>query len=182
MTLMLWLTDPLAQAVVQHAQSDAPHEACGLIAGQGMRAVRVIPVKNVAADPAHHYEMNPVELAQILPTLHREGLELIALYHSHPHTEPIPSQTDIAQATFPRTPYIIVGLRYNEAKLAAWEMTDGRVYPVTLHVNANPPDQADTVPPLTDAGRFAVIGAALLALIVLITLSLTLLPAPPAIP
>lgn len=182
MTLTLWLTDQHADDIAQHAQSDAPREACGLIVGQGSRAVRVIPVKNIALDPLHNYVMDTTELARILPAIHREGLELIGLYHSHPASDPIPSPTDIAQATYPRTPYLIIGLQSGEAKFAAWEMTAGRVYPVNLHIGSNPPDSGDDVPPLSDAGRFAVIGAALLALISLIALSLTLLPAPPAIP
>lgn len=182
MTLTLWLTDQHAQAIAQHAQAESPNEACGLIVGQGSRAIRIIPVKNVSPDPRHHYVMDIAALAQVLPAAHREGLELIGLYHSHPASDPLPSPTDIAQATYPRTPYLIVGLRSGEPKLAAWEMTAGRVYPVTLHIGSNPPESADDVPPLSDAGRFAIIGAALLALISLIALSLTLLPAPPAIP
>jgi proteasome lid subunit RPN8/RPN11 len=38
------------------------------------------------------------------------GLELLAIYHSHPQGPEGPSETDIAMATYPEATYIIISL------------------------------------------------------------------------
>lgn len=181
----LWLTDEQAREILEHARAEAPREACGLIAGRSdrtLRAVEIIPVENSAADPLHRYEMDRAVLSRHLPRFERDGLELIGLYHSHPSGEPIPSPTDIVEAAYPDTAYVIVGLRGNAPNLAAWHIHYGMVNPVELHIGTLPPANVHDIPPLSDAQRFAVIAAALLAFIVLVALSLYLLPAAPEIP
>ena len=55
------------------------------------------------------------------------GLELGAIYHSHPRTEPYPSQTDINLAFYPEAVYVIVGLGDGEPDVRAFQIRDGRV-------------------------------------------------------
>ena len=38
------------------------------------------------------------------------GLDLLGFYHSHPHSVPVPSPTDLAESTYPDALQIIVGL------------------------------------------------------------------------
>jgi desampylase len=178
--VVVWLSEAVAREMVRHARDGAPEEVCGLLAGQAGKVERVIPVENVAADRRHHYEMSAVALSRHLPALEREGLELVGFYHSHPNSDPIPSASDVAQATYPRTPYIIVGLRQHEARLAAWLMDKGQVERVHLHIGLNPPEVIDQ--DVSPAQRFAILWAALLAFFILLVLSLILLPPAPIIP
>jgi proteasome lid subunit RPN8/RPN11 len=39
------------------------------------------------------------------------GLDLLAIYHSHPDTESYPSAVDVAKAYFTETLYIIISLK-----------------------------------------------------------------------
>jgi proteasome lid subunit RPN8/RPN11 len=179
--MILWLTDAQATTIIAHARAEAPHEACGLIGGVGYQAQQVIPIPNIAADPRRHYEMDPRALTNTLFALEHGGKSLLAFYHSHPFGDPIPSPTDVAQAYYPDTVYLIVGLREPDARLAAWHIHNGQVDPVTLHIGAQPPD----MPPdssLSRAQTIAIIISALLALILMLTLSLSLLPPAPPIP
>lgn len=180
--MRLWLTDAQAGAILDHARSEAPREACGLIAGvpeAGVyRAVEIIPVANTAPDPLHLYHMDKTELARQITRLNARKLTLVGLYHSHPAGDPIPSPVDIAQAAYPDTAYLIAGLRRGD--LAAWEIRYGQVRPVELHIGAHPP--APTSAPLSRAGQTAIIAAALLAFAALIIISLSLLPPAPVIP
>lgn len=172
------LSEAQAQQIVAHARADAPREACGIIAGRGETASEIIPIPNAAADPLHTYYMDERRLAEALISLEQRKLELVGFYHSHPNGEPLPSPTDTRQATYPDTPYLIVGLK-GEAKLAAWLLRRGQVTPVTLYIGSLPPAEA---PQTTPTQRAAVIISALIALAVLIVVSLTLLPPAPVIP
>jgi proteasome lid subunit RPN8/RPN11 len=173
----MWLSPEQAQAIVAHAREDAPREACGLIAGRGDRASEIIPVANIADDPVHAYHMDEIALVKAFTSIEARGLEVVGFYHSHPAGEPIPSRTDIAQATYPDTPYLIVGLK-GGAKLAAWTMRAGQVDEVPLHVGTEPPAGTDAAS--SGAQKTAILLSAVIAFILLIVVSLSLLPPAPA--
>jgi proteasome lid subunit RPN8/RPN11 len=47
--------------------------------------------------------------------------------HSHTHTEPYPSPTDITQAPDPAWHYLIVSLRDDEPVVRSWRIVNGDV-------------------------------------------------------
>lgn len=175
----MWLSAAQAQAIIAHARADAPREACGIIIGRSEHATDVIPVPNIAADPLHTYIMDEQKMIAVLSSLDQRSLELVGFYHSHPNSDPLPSPTDIRQATYPDTPYLIVGLKGGSPRLGAWKMRAGQVSEVPIIIDENPPD---TPPALSDAQKVAIVLAALIAAAALIVVSLSLLPPAPAIP
>ncbi len=179
--MTLWLTHDQARAVADHARRAAPQEACGLIAGVGGRAARIIPIPNAAADPLRRYDMEPAALVRAMFDIQRERLQLIGIYHSHPHSDPVPSSVDIDRAAYPDAAYLIVSLRAPQPQFAAWRIQRRRVERVDLCVGAAPPD-ADAAAPLSSAGRAAVLMAVAVAFVFLIVLSLALLPPAPPLP
>jgi len=53
------------------------------------------------------------------------GEELLAIYHSHPRSaEPVPSETDIRLAYYPRAVYFIVGLAGPQAVIRAFRISE----------------------------------------------------------
>lgn len=175
----MWLSSEQAQAIVAHVRTDAPREACGVILGrQGEQAREVIPIANIADDPIRTYHMDDVALLKAFTGAEARGLEVVGFYHSHPAGEPIPSRTDIAQATYPDTPYLIVGLK-GGTKLAAWTMRAGHVDSVPVHIGDAPPP-APISAAGTGAQKTAIVMSAIIAFILLIVVSLSLLPPAPA--
>lgn len=179
--MRLCLTEAQGHALADYAREAAPQEACGILVGVGEQVEDVIPIPNAAADPIHHYRLDDAAFARALMQLDKRGLELLAVYHSHPDGEPIPSPTDIRQATFPDTPYVIIGLSAGEARLAAWQMRYGEVTPVDVYVGL--PGTAPTVQTdrLSRAQTIAILISAILAFAFMIIVSLSLLPPAPVI-
>ncbi|MEP7290394.1 MAG: M67 family metallopeptidase [Chloroflexota bacterium] len=175
----MWLSESQAQQIIAHARADAPCEACGIIAGRNQCAAEIIPIVNTASDPLHSYIMDERALVAALSSFERCGLELLGFYHSHPNNDPIPSRADIQQASYPDTPYLIVGLKGGTARLAAWAMHAGQVSEVMLQMGCDAPAQPSS---LSNAEKAAVLLGALIALALLIVVSLTLLPPAPLIP
>lgn len=79
------------------ATLEAAHdEACGLLLGEGSHIKTVVPVANVAADPARHFEIDPAALI----AAHRaardgSGAQVLGYFHSHPNGLARPSATDL---------------------------------------------------------------------------------------
>ncbi|MEA2450543.1 MAG: [CysO sulfur-carrier protein]-S-L-cysteine hydrolase [Thermoleophilaceae bacterium] len=110
-------------ALVAHAQEDAPNECCGVMRLRDGRVEDVTRGRNERSSP-YAYELDPKSLFRA-NDLDDEGYG-VAVYHSHPKSEPKPSQTDINIAFYPDWLYAIVSLA-GAPEIRAWWIRDGRV-------------------------------------------------------
>ncbi len=117
----------LLEEIIAHAREESPRECCGMVSARDGEAVKVYRARNVAPSPKLAYEIDGPEQYRIQMEIEDSGLELGAIYHSHPRTEPYPSQTDINLAFYPEAVYVIVGLGDGEPDVRAFQIQDGRV-------------------------------------------------------
>jgi proteasome lid subunit RPN8/RPN11 len=95
--------------MVKHVRTGMPDEVCGLLGGVGGQVKAVFPTPNVHPDPARGYSVDGQSLIDVLEILDQNGWDLIAIYHSHPPGERTdPSPTDIRQAYYPESLYVIM--------------------------------------------------------------------------
>ena len=86
-----------------HLSHCLPAEGCGLIGGDvTYHAHLVIPIANLLSSPSH-FRMDEREQLAAFLTLEEKGLDLIAIYHSHPSGLPVPSITDITEFFYPQS-------------------------------------------------------------------------------
>ena len=128
------ISQELLDEIVAHAREAAPNECCGMVAAQDGEAVRVYRARNVAPSPRLAYEIDGAEQYRIQMEIENSDLDLGAIYHSHPRTEPYPSQTDINLAFYPDAVYVIVGLGGDEPLVRAFKIHDGEVDETELSV------------------------------------------------
>lgn len=118
-----------------------PREACGLLAGeiveQGSGRVgmvrRVYPVRNVR-DSSEEYFMEPEEQFRVFRAIREEGWELLSIFHSHPHTPPLPSRKDLAMAYYPGALYTIISLGGANPETRVYRIREGRHFECGLKV------------------------------------------------
>jgi [CysO sulfur-carrier protein]-S-L-cysteine hydrolase len=113
----------ILEEMIQAARTAAPHECCGLLAGQGRQVTRHYEIANIVATEgaemanfdvakiSHLQRLSPDERADIafvmdaremslaFKDMRANALELQVIYHSHPHSPSRPSLTDITNAT-----------------------------------------------------------------------------------
>ncbi|MGH2854190.1 MAG: Mov34/MPN/PAD-1 family protein [Solirubrobacteraceae bacterium] len=139
----------LLDDVIAHARAEYDAECCGMIAckqdgDDTRRAVRVHLATNVFAgeqDAAGNdrgrkrFEIDGKEVLRALNEFEEAGLDLGAIYHSHTHTAPYPSQTDINfAAKWPGIEWVIVGLATGEPEVRSYLIEEGEVREVPLEV------------------------------------------------
>ena len=83
-----------------HAAAAHPHEACGLLLGEGARIAEARPAANVHPSPETHFEIDPKALIDAHRAARAGGaMQVIGYYHSHPQGPAAPSATDRASAS-----------------------------------------------------------------------------------
>lgn len=124
------MTRAQRDAIVAHAERDAPNECCGYLKVQDGSVVEVLEAENERHSPYGYAFTAPTLIA--LQELEEEGFD-VGIYHSHPRSAPEPSQQDINMVS-PLTEHwtqFIVSLRNgggDGAELRAWKITaDNRV-------------------------------------------------------
>lgn len=115
---MLRVPQDCFEQTLAHLRAALPHEGVGLWVGRLGQVMQVWPLENIHYLPELRYEADPQTLIKLLRKLEAEGLELVAIYHSHPNGPARPSETDRAQA-FWRVPYAIVAMQSGELR-AYW--------------------------------------------------------------
>ncbi len=74
-----------------------PEEACGILAGSFTNGVYqaqvVFPLENIFHS-SNRFRVNPQQQVNCIYLIQSQGLELIAIYHSHPQGGTRPSSTD----------------------------------------------------------------------------------------
>jgi len=129
------------RALEEHARSEAPNEACGLVVFRDGVAERYVPGHNAAASP-YRFELDVDPETWFLED---EGYEL-AVFHSHLSSPPRPSRTDVENiGLWAGRPYLIYTLRTGE--LAAWRIVDDAIEPLPLagDVTSEAADDVDAV-------------------------------------
>jgi proteasome lid subunit RPN8/RPN11 len=124
----LVIAEPLLATVFEHARAELPNECCGLLAGLIKDGVGFanerIPIVNDLQSPTAYFT-NARDLFEAFRSLRKDNLELLAVYHSHPSSDPIPSRHDVEENTYGETVvHLIVGLACVEPEVKAWWMTD----------------------------------------------------------
>ncbi|MCF6210512.1 MAG: M67 family metallopeptidase [Gammaproteobacteria bacterium] len=127
---------PLINQILQQAQQAEDSEVCGLVSARGGQPVHCYPVANAAEKPAHRFRMHPQQQIEAMRQIREQGEELFAIYHSHPHTPAQPSATDLREATYPDTLYIIISLATEGTlEMRGFRLKSGNIEDVDLVVD-----------------------------------------------
>lgn len=120
--------DDVVTTVVGHALAEYPLEACGLLVGEygAGRVVEVHPCRNAAAS-ARVYSVDPSDHLAVDKLASAQGYDIVGVYHSHTHSGPYPSPTDINQAPDPGWIYLLVSLRDAEPSVRSFTISAGAV-------------------------------------------------------
>jgi [CysO sulfur-carrier protein]-S-L-cysteine hydrolase len=112
--------------MIGHAYDGYPLEACGLLIGRGDKVERFVACTNEAAS-ARVYAIPAKELLRADREADDAGLAIIGVFHSHTHSEPYPSPTDVEQAPDPDWHYVIVSLKREAPELRSYRIADGGI-------------------------------------------------------
>jgi len=105
------------QKMVAHAKKEWPLECCGILSGRDGTVEKAYELQNEERSSIR-YSMSPREQLRVFEEMEKESIDMTAIYHSHPHTFPFPSETDVKLAFYPEVASIIISLKEEQNPMA----------------------------------------------------------------
>ena len=121
---MVVIPKSLYEEMLAHARGEYPNECCGLLAGRNGTVTKVYRMTNTHHSPVSYF-MDAKEQFAVFKEMRTEGSDLVAIFHSHPHTQAYPSKTDVGLAYYPEALYIIISLQDRNPAVNAFRIVDG---------------------------------------------------------
>lgn len=118
-----------------HVETHAPLEACGLLAGKDNSVEKVFLITNQAQSPVR-FRMDPTEQLQALEWIDSNGMDLLAIFHSHPAGPETVSVTDIEEAAYP-VAHIIVSRQNESWQARGFRIEGGRAKEIELKMTGD---------------------------------------------
>jgi|SRR3972149_3888760 len=123
----LEIPEGLLSRVIEHARREYPLESCGILAGKDGKITKVYSMENTEKSSSF-YLMAPEQQLKVFREVEEEGLELSAIYHSHPHSPAFPSQRDVDQAFYPDSLILIISLMDPKVpQVGAFQVENGKI-------------------------------------------------------
>ena len=123
------------EQMLEQAKAQAPIEVCGILAGNDGKVEKLYKMTN-ADNSSNHFMMEPKEQFAAVKDIRSAGLEMLAIYHSHPETPARPSAEDIRLALTPDVIYVIVSLQgANAPAVKGFLLEDGNVAKVSVKIS-----------------------------------------------
>ncbi len=127
----------LMDRLIRHAREGSPEEVCGILAGREGKVLEVFEMTNTEHSPVSYF-MDSKEQFQVMKAIRRKGIEMVAIYHSHPASEAYPSAKDVRLAFYDDLAYVIIGLANDDPVVRAFTIRDGRVEEMEIIVTGSP--------------------------------------------
>jgi proteasome lid subunit RPN8/RPN11 len=132
--LKLEIPTYIFQQMLEQARAQAPIEACGILAGSDSKVEKLYEMTNINQS-TDHFMMEPKEQFAVVKDIRSAGLEMLAIYHSHPESPARASAEDIRLALTPDVIYVIVSLQdANATDVKGFLIEDGNVTTVPVEI------------------------------------------------
>ena len=119
--------------IIAHAQREAPIEACGYLAGKDGVIVKHYELTNTDKSE-EHFSFDPKEQFDTVRDARANGLEVGAVYHSHPASPARPSEEDKRLAYDPNISYVIISLANGREDVRSSRIVNSVVTPENIEI------------------------------------------------
>lgn len=111
--------------MLAQALAELPNECCGLLSGKvdANRAVAEVTHRYALVNDLHsptEFLSEPKSMFLAVKDMRRNGIDVLAVYHSHPTSEPVPSRRDLERNWSSNVMNLIIGLDDAEPVVRGW--------------------------------------------------------------
>lgn len=132
------LSREIMNRIVLHARQGAPEEVGGVLAAAGGRPMHLFKARNAADTPTSAYRMATEDQRRILHEIDEKGLDIFAVYHSHPTAPAYPTTAELSGAYYSNAYYLVLSLADpQKPSMRAYRIDQGRGDIIEFPVEVN---------------------------------------------
>lgn len=127
------LTSRQFQELLEIAKNALPNESCAFLLGEhdnGVKVSAILPMRNADESPVT-FSIDPLELLNAYSLAESKGMEIAAIFHSHP-AKASPSSTDRKYMQINPIAWLIYSTTENEVKAFVCEDENVREITITI--------------------------------------------------
>ncbi len=129
---MIEIPSTILDAIEGYLISQYPLEGCGLVGASNLddisllRVISWYPCKNTAQS-GKLYELDPLDYLKADRDAESKNQQIVGVVHSHTHSDPYPSLTDVSSAPDPNWHYIITSFRFHSPSTRSYKILAGKI-------------------------------------------------------
>ena len=127
------ITREALEHIVAHARDARPAECCWLLLGSRATIAEAVRTRNASDDP-NRFFIDPQAHIDARREARGRDLDVLGFYHSHPHSLPEPSITDLTEASYPDHLYLIVSPATDPTEIRLFRLVAGNFLDVPFHI------------------------------------------------
>lgn len=113
----------LYNQMIEHGREALPYEACGLLSGNHQNIKSIWPLENVWKSDRRFFVSKKI-VKQTIQKANDLDEQILAIYHTHPSTAPIPSFYDIKNHVDNNIKMVIVSYKTKSAITKWYQVVD----------------------------------------------------------
>jgi proteasome lid subunit RPN8/RPN11 len=118
----IFLTAAQLTKLVEVAKDALPNESCAFLLGHNDRVAKILPMRNIDESPVT-FSIEPTELIYAYNLAESKGMDVIAIFHSHP-AKAWPSSTDMKFMEINPVIWVIYSTTENQLKAFVYDDDD----------------------------------------------------------
>lgn len=112
------------EELVNHGQSQLPYESCRLLAGRNQTVQSIWKLKN-ELNSNRRFFVGEKTVNKTLQSIAKREEKVLAIYHSHPTTLPVPSYTDLLNHPDSEVKMVIVSYKTKKPLVKCYHLQKG---------------------------------------------------------
>ena len=112
------------EKMIEHSRFNLPYEACGLLSGNKIKVQSIWELENEIRSTSRYFVGKKV-VEHTLQVISKQKETVLAIYHSHPTTAPVPSYYDIVHHPDSEIFMIIVSFKMEMPKVKCYRVQSG---------------------------------------------------------
>jgi len=124
---MIRIPKSIYNEMIEHARRESPMECCGILGGRNGMVQKAFELRNEEQSPIR-YSISPKDQLRVFEEMDRESLKMVAIYHSHTHKIPFPSEIDVRLAFYPELVSVIISLKDEAPVVKAFRISKDAIF------------------------------------------------------
>lgn len=138
MVMVLHIPEAIYEQMVENARAELPNECVGMLIGSSDGVVgEYLPLVNELKSPTR-FLTEPYSMLRAEKRCRELKQQVLAIFHSHPTSEPVPSQYDVADHYGNGVMCLILTFMEHPERLQGWWIAEGLFKRAEIQVMPTP--------------------------------------------